>query len=647
MVISGIWQFRDAAVINSYTLNANVSASVENDFRSNNQIFDSIGFYKTSENKINEIEYGAYLAFSNGVWNNENYRYVDFGTGSNISSDLYNVISALAFPVSDLTITFRRSTDNVILSTQTISYGGYATQPSIPADVGNYECIGWSGSNTQYDEFDFTQQLYADTTIYAYYELKPLVVFYNYEEVYESQYVKRGQYSTRPSTDPTPGSEIQRFKGWSLSTEEYLEFDFELPIENDIDIYAYYEVGYYIDFISEGSLYQEQIVFPGGRATRPTTDPTSLNSNKIFVDWSSVKNDYIKFDFNTIITDNTNIYAYYEFITSDDKKVFNYADYLGYKLNELKKELEIDNDILIGDERIFENGVSTQDTILVVIKHLGAEYEFNNKIQPLEITIFSEGNSTEKARLLFNEFTSRNNWTNIEFDNTSFIKQQYSSPVAISDFAETDNNYRQILFVNGNLYIMENILDMSNLTINGVSIRPLTFAMNYNMTGNTQQFPNYNISKTVKSVATFLSTMSLPMLNYSGIKTNTHTITNIDIANGYFDILKTTLPVYLKDLEKAELARTGNELEFLDTDNYYRVYLISGVREGDNVNLDFKYYLMKHILQITKGVAAGNDDFVLEFDIADIHFEKSTKLITFNFHTNPEQIAGCNISFME
>ena len=542
----------------------------------------------------------------------------------------------------------------IAIDIEYVNTGELATPPADPTPQGHDLFVNWSISDEENIPFDFGTPITENIDLYAWFISPYTVTFWNENVIYDTQEIFEGDFAEKPEPDPISSDELNFFKGWSSSDDEYLEFDFNIPITGNINLYAFYDRGNYVTFINENRLYEEQVVEYNGTAIKPVTDPTSSYPNKKFKGWSQNKTEYVYFSFLTPITQALTLYAYYEIVGEYEAEQFDYINYLGYKLSELKKQFEIDGDILIGDERIFENSNAKYNDILVLVKYLSASYEFNAKTQPIQISIFTKDNVIENAKLLFNAFTERNNWTVINNENnpeyingTQYIKQQYSSPVIINSFAETDNGFRAIMLINANLFVIDNILDLSNLTINNVSVKPLTYAISYNMTGNTQQFPNDYISKTVKSGATFSITMSLPMINYNGVKTNEHIITQDDLTYGYFIIQKSSLPVYLVDLKDVKLARTGTEMEWLEYEDYYRIEVLSGTREGDIVNLNFDYYLVKHILQILKGISTGNDDFKLEFDIGDIHFEKNMKIIAFQFNTNPEQIAGFSINFME
>ena len=652
-VISGVWRFIGG--LSSYSLAQDVGYHLTNDeyFTSNSETFTSITFISDGVH-LSQIEYGAFIVYENQAWNNPSYEYIDFGTGVTLEDDVYNIISALAYQVANINITYRRNTDNIILGTEQIVYGGYATQPSDPS-LTNYTFVGWSSLREEYSEFDFTSPIYADTTIYAYFQIYPLVTFYN-EGQSESMYVPPNSYLEQP-TDPTSTNPLKEFVCWSLSESQEEEFDFEnTPVTNNLNLYAYYDVGHYAFFWNEGYKYGEpEIVRSYNPPTKPAVDPESSNPDKIFRGWSSNEYYYQAYDFTQLIDKNVNIYAAYNLRESIQEKIrFDFAKYLGQKLDLLKEELEIENKIVIGDEKIINNVTNNENIIFVVVKYLAVDYGYNVKSQPIEISVLTNGNDLERTKLLFNTFTERNNWQIINYTNapyligtSQYIKQQYSSPVVLTNYQEVGHGYRSILYITSNLYVMENIVDATDITINNVNIKPLSFTMQYNMSGNTQQFPDYNISKTVKSVSTVSFTFSVPAINYQGMIKSIYTLTDSDITNGYVDINKKDLPSYYGELKKAVYIYGDIECNVNNYISYYRIELPQGAVSGNEMALSYTYYFLNHCLSITKGEVSGNDEFVIRYTIGTIDFIKSVKLLSMNYTTTPNEVPSIIFNFME
>ena len=86
-------------------------------------------------------------------------------------------------------------------------------------------------------------------------------------------------------------------------------------------------------------------------------------------------------------------------------------------------------------------------------------------------------------------------------------------PVVLSNFNEVGFGYRSVIYVSGTLQILDDVLDVSSVSIDTVTYKPLTFTMSYQMSGNTQAVGTNRIATTEKSMATFNVVMSVPLLN--------------------------------------------------------------------------------------------------------------------------------------
>ena len=118
--------------------------------------------------------------------------------------------------------------------------------------------------------------------------------------------------------------------------------------------------------------------------------------------------------------------------------------------------------------------------------------------------ILSESDSLEFARTLFNTFAKDYNWQLAQESGTStYVKQQYSAPVVLSNFQEEGYGFRSTLYMTGTLYIMENVLDFTDFKIDAKDIKPLNVTFTYTMTPNAQQLKSStdNISISVKSTS--------------------------------------------------------------------------------------------------------------------------------------------------
>lgn len=273
---------------------------------------------------------------------------------------------------------------------------------------------------------------------------------------------------------------------------------------------------------------------------------------------------------------------------------FDYNKILRDNLAALQKELGLDSfDIEVDSEQSF---IKTNDmkpnTIFVLTKELQNDRSIGVETQPLQIFILSEQNSLDSCRILFQEFAKRNNFVAFTSGN-DWIKQQYTDPVVLSNFNTVDFGYRSVLYVSATLYIMKDVIDVSNVKIDNVAVLPLSFGMSYSMSANSQQLTTEFISSSVKSVSSFALTISIALLLNAPVKKILNIINETDDTNN-------------TDLEVSE-----------------------------RIAYD------------------GNNPFVISFDlkVADnsysLHMEKTVRLINSQLITAPNQVPSLQLGFVK
>ena len=213
-----------------------------------------------------------------------------------------------------------------------------------------------------------------------------------------------------------------------------------------------------------------------------------------------------------------------------------FENYLTEKLTLIKRTENIDCDIVIANEQAFaEMETLTPNTIYVIIKMLAADYLLSAKQQPIQLLIMSEQNDLSKAQKLFNIYVEENNFKIIT-NGTEYVKQQYSNPVVLNNFEDVTYGVRSVLYVTGTLFLMDHIADITNVIINGVSVKPLSNSLVYTMTGNTQQVNGELIASTYKNIATISLTMTISSLDTYEVTENNITYNLLDellkIMNG-------------------------------------------------------------------------------------------------------------------
>lgn len=205
--------------------------------------------------------------------------------------------------------------------------------------------------------------------------------------------------------------------------------------------------------------------------------------------------------------------------------MFNYEEFLLKQLTIIKNEQEFnDLDIEISTEEAFAKKKNFKpNTMYVIIKFLESDITFGAVSKPLNIVSICEQNNLERCKAILDIFASLWNFksesiTN-ENGNNDIYKHSYGTAVVISNFEEVGYGYRTVLYLSGNLTVLENVIDITNLnlwvkkydnTYEAHPINSLRTDIAYNMTPNTQQKAGEPIASSMKSVAVLTLTMVVP-----------------------------------------------------------------------------------------------------------------------------------------
>lgn len=300
--------------------------------------------------------------------------------------------------------------------------------------------------------------------------------------------------------------------------------------------------------------------------------------------------------------------------------------------NYLLQELHSDKVIVMPEQLFAKNGEYDPDKIYVVTKYLTSSIEYGVETQPVQILVLSEQNSLQEAKELFDAFTLSHNWRAGTFNNT-FVKQQYSSPVVMSNFNEASYGYRSVLYISATLFIMDEIVDVEDLKINGVAIKPLTFNWSYQMTGNTQPQAGEQIASTVKNISTFQATLAIPVLRtyisdtgFEEDKINGSTVPATQSAGSV------TVPVLDGYMIVAE-GVGGSNVTNIDQ----KTGVISYISDG-TASIKYDYIsnnLLAFMLKISAGKLSGNIDLKITFSVFTVDFEFDCKLTALQFVSKP------------
>lgn len=307
--------------------------------------------------------------------------------------------------------------------------------------------------------------------------------------------------------------------------------------------------------------------------------------------------------------------------------------------NYLLQELHSDKIVVLNEQVFVKNGELEPDKIYVVIKYLTSSIEYGAETTPVQILVLSEQNGLEQAKEIFDAFTQSHNWVSGMF-NGSFVKQQYSSPVVMSNFNEAAYGYRSVLYISATLFVMDNVSDVENLELEGVKIKPINFNWSYQMTGNTQAVGNEKLASTVKNISTFSATMSLPVLNTyinedgflfdviegpeESVSSDEHEL-YVEVEKGYF-ITATIASGTITEIDQENGIIKYNSL--VDTTITYN-YI------GNN--------LLSVLLKISAGKLSGNITLNLKFTVFNVNFDLDCKLVTLQMTSLPNNVPAISV----
>jgi len=194
-------------------------------------------------------------------------------------------------------------------TSQNVKYNGTADDPGKLTEEG-YTFDGWYTDDTYSTEFDFTQPIKSNTTVYAKWTAKDYEVSFVTEhgDPPTSQNVPYNKTATDPGELTAEG---YTFIGWYTDDNYSTEFDFSTPITGDTKVYAKWTAkDYEVSFVTEhGKAPTSQNVTYNGTAD----DPGKLSAEGYtFVGWYADADYTTEFDFTQPIKRNTKVYAKWE-----------------------------------------------------------------------------------------------------------------------------------------------------------------------------------------------------------------------------------------------------------------------------------------------------------------------------------------------
>ena len=232
----------------------------------------------------------------------------DFDADTTNAPNVLNLVAK--WEKSKYTVKF--VSDHGSFADQTIEHGKLieTDKLTIPK-VEGYTFDGWyTTDDTDSTEFDFTQPIKSNTTVYAKWTANDYYVSFITEhgKAPTSQNVKYNGTATNPGELTAEG---YTFIGWYTDDTYSTEFDFTQPIKSNTTVYAKWTAkNYEVSFITEhGNAPTSQNV----PYNEPATDPGELTEEGYTFDgWYADEAHKTKFDFSTPITGDTKVYAKWE-----------------------------------------------------------------------------------------------------------------------------------------------------------------------------------------------------------------------------------------------------------------------------------------------------------------------------------------------
>ena len=186
-----------------------------------------------------------------------------------------------------------------------------------------------------------------------------------------------------------------------------------------------------------------------------------------------------------------------------------YKEWLKNRLIEIKNDLDFkDFNIEVYNEQDYAKKRSIKPkTITVIVKFLVSAIVFSAKTQPIQMLVIAEENGLSVANSILTKFADTYNFATIP-DGTTYVKHMYSSPVVLSNFNLIGIGLRTVLYINTTLFILEDVMDIKDLTIDGNPVQMMSATIGYTMQGDTQPFDG-GFAITEKNFATFVMTINV------------------------------------------------------------------------------------------------------------------------------------------
>lgn len=196
---------------------------------------------------------------------------------------------------------------------------------------------------------------------------------------------------------------------------------------------------------------------------------------------------------------------------------FRYDIYLQQQLEIIARDVGLGDYIFdVAEEREFAKKQIEPNKIYVIVKYLSADKIIGAETQPIQLLILTEQNDIQNTMIIFNQLANKLNFNAFNYtyydgneSKSEYVKEQYSTPVVLSNFNQVAYGYRSVLYVSVTLYVLSEVADVESFQVDGDDIDLLSFNFSYNMTGDTQQRPSQYLSTTVRSVSSVVLSITM------------------------------------------------------------------------------------------------------------------------------------------
>lgn len=166
-----------------------------------------------------------------------------------------------------------------------------------------------------------------------------------------------------------------------------------------------------------------------------------------------------------------------------------YKDYIEKSIQELT-----DKHIIKVVEEINYNYNPKDNEIMIVIKELSGSVIGDVKFLPIQFNVFSSANEVNETMAILEMFVANysNSHTMLGMD---YVKQDYSTPVAMNNFLQIGHSKRTEIFIGGSLLVTKNICDITKVSINGKEINYTNVVIAYSTQPNAAKTTKDNLQK--------------------------------------------------------------------------------------------------------------------------------------------------------